>query len=81
MISILHISGLYINFRFVLHGIWAIDQKEEDMSFEISRKEHSIQLTNDDDSNIFQNLTEKTNPTEQFNELLIASIDESLSLL
>jgi hypothetical protein len=51
------------------------------MSFEISRKEHSIQLTNDDDSNIFQNLTEKTNPTEQFNEFLITSIDESLSLL
>ena len=52
-----------------------------DMSFEISRGEHSLQLINDDDSNIFQNLTEKTNPTEQFNEFLITSIDESLSLL
>jgi len=51
------------------------------MSFEISKEEHSLQLTNDDDSNILQNLTEKTNPTEQFNELLIAAIDESLSLL
>jgi hypothetical protein len=52
-----------------------------DMSFEISRGEHSLQRINDDDSNIFQNLTEKTNPTEQFNEFLITSIDESLSLL
>ena len=61
------------------------------MSFAISREEPLIQLTNDDNSNILQNLTEKTHeitenhqnqtPIEQFNNFLIASIDESLILL
>ncbi len=45
------------------------------------REDPLIQLTNDDNSNILQNLTEKTNPIEQFNNFLIASIDESLILL
>ena len=51
------------------------------MSFAISREETLIQLTNDDDSSILQNLNEKTTPIEQFNNFLIASIDESLILL
>jgi hypothetical protein len=51
------------------------------MSFAISREEPLIQLTDDNDSNILQNLNEKTTPIEQFNDFLTASIDESLSLL
>jgi len=51
------------------------------MSFSISREEPLIQLLNDDNLNILQNLTEKTTPAEQFNDFLIASIDESLCLL
>jgi hypothetical protein len=60
------------------------------MSFEVSREE-LIQLTSGDNSTILHNLTEKTHemvdnhlketPTEQFNNFLIESIDESLILL
>jgi hypothetical protein len=61
------------------------------MSFEVSREEPLIQLTNVDNSTILHNLTEKTHeivenhlketPAEQFNNFLIESIDESLILL
>ena len=61
------------------------------MSFEVSREEPLIQLSNDDNSTILHNLTEKTPEmvdnhlkeilAEQFNNFLIESIDESLILL
>lgn len=49
------------------------------MSYTIIREESLIPLIISDDSNLPQNLTEKT--TDQFDNFLIESIDEVLSLL